>query len=65
MRKVFRENTGDMSMGTYRSLLPTFSEIESVNIIGIGEPLLNQNIVEMVKLGRNHLPDHRFVYRCR
>ena len=60
MRKVFRETTGDMSMETYRALLPVFPEIGSVNIIGIGEPLLNEKLIEMVQLGKKHLPAHGF-----
>jgi putative metalloenzyme radical SAM/SPASM domain maturase len=56
MRKVLLEETGDMSLETYKALLPVFPELESVNIIGIGEPLLNENIIEMIKLGKRHLP---------
>ena len=56
MRKVWKEDSGDMTMETYRALIPTFREIESVNIIGIGEPLLNENIIEMIRLGKEHLP---------
>lgn len=50
------EDSGDMSLETYKALLPVFSELESANIIGIGEPLLNENIFEMIKLGKKHLP---------
>jgi putative metalloenzyme radical SAM/SPASM domain maturase len=56
MRKVWKEDSGDMAMETYRALIPTFAEIESVNIIGIGEPLLNENVIEMIRLGKEHLP---------
>jgi len=56
MRKLWKEDGSDMTMETYRALLPTFPEIESVNIIGIGEPLLNGNIIEMIRLGKEHLP---------
>ena len=55
MRKVFEENTGDMDMETYSALVPVFPHIESVNIIGIGEPLLNAHIFDMIHLGRNAL----------
>lgn len=56
MRKLWEEDGSDMTMETYRALLPIFPEIEAVNIIGIGEPLLNENIIEMIRLGKEHLP---------
>ncbi len=56
MRKVLREEPGDMSLDTYKALLPVFSGIEAINVIGIGEPLLNENILEMIRLGKTHLP---------
>ena len=61
MRNVWHEDTGDMSLDTYRALLPVFPEINSVNLIGIGEPLLNESIVDMVRLAKAHLrPDSTF-----
>jgi len=56
MRKLWKEDGSDMTMETYRALLPIFPEIEAVNIIGIGEPLLNENVIEMIRLGKEHLP---------
>ncbi len=56
MRKVWKEESGDMSLETYEALLPSFPELEGVNIIGIGEPLLNEHIIEMIRLGKAHLP---------
>lgn len=56
MRKVLMEESGDMSLQTYKALLSIFPELESVNVIGIGEPLLNENIIEMIRLGKKHLP---------
>jgi molybdenum cofactor biosynthesis enzyme MoaA len=41
MRKVWKEDSGDMTLETYKALLPAFSKIEAINLIGIGEPLLN------------------------
>ena len=55
MREVLREETGNMTLETYRALLPAFSQVETVNIIGIGEPLMNENIIEMIRLGKEHL----------
>jgi len=54
-RKVFKEEPGDMSLETYKSLVPVFSEVEAVNVIGLGEPLLNENILEMVRIGKTRL----------
>ncbi|UCG84253.1 MAG: SPASM domain-containing protein, partial [Dehalococcoidia bacterium] len=56
MRKVWKEDSGDMSLDTYKAMLPVFPELESVNIIGIGEPLLNEHIIEMIQLGKANLP---------
>ena len=58
MRKILMEESGDMSLDTYKALLPVFPELEAVNIIGIGEPLMNENIIEMIRLGKKHLPAH-------
>ena len=56
MRKVWKEESGDMSLETYKALLPVFPELETVNIIGIGEPLLNEHIIKMIQLGKANLP---------
>ena len=55
MRRVWKEDSGDMSLETFNALGPVFSEIEAINIIGIGEPLLNDNIIEMVRIAKAHL----------
>jgi putative metalloenzyme radical SAM/SPASM domain maturase len=56
VRKVWNEESGDMSLETFKALLPTLPQIEMVNVIGIGEPLLNENIFEMIRLAKQHLP---------
>ncbi|HEY48844.1 MAG TPA: radical SAM protein [Dehalococcoidia bacterium] len=56
IREVVKEETGDMTLETYKALLPVFPEIETVNLIGIGEPLMNENLIEMIRLGKAHLP---------
>jgi len=56
MRNVWKEGSGDMSLDTYRALLPAFGELESANIIGIGEPLLHSDVIEMIRLGKASLP---------
>ena len=58
MRRVWNEDSGDMSLDTFKALVPVFPEIETINIIGIGEPLLNENIFEMIELGKQNLPPH-------
>ena len=55
IRRVWKEDAGDMAPETYRALLPAFPEVESVNFIGIGEPLLHPDLIEMIKLARSHL----------
>lgn len=55
IRRVWKEDTGDMELETYKALLPAFSDVTSVNFIGIGEPLLHPNLVEMVRLAKTHL----------
>ncbi len=56
MRKALAEDTGHMSIETYEGLLPALPTIQSLNIIGIGEPLLNENTFEMIRLGKRNLP---------
>jgi putative metalloenzyme radical SAM/SPASM domain maturase len=58
VRNVWREDSGDMSLETYRALATVFPEIETINMIGIGEPLLNEKIFEMIRLGKEHLPEN-------
>ncbi len=58
VRNVWREDSGDMSLETYRALAKVFPEIETINMIGIGEPLLNDKIFEMIRLGKEHLPEN-------
>jgi len=58
VRKVWREDSGDMSMQTYGALAPVFPEVEAINLIGIGEPLLNEKIFEMIRLGKELLPEN-------
>ncbi|MBE0481625.1 MAG: radical SAM protein, partial [Dehalococcoidia bacterium] len=61
MRHALKEQTGDMSLDTYRALVPVFPQVESINLIGTGEPLLHENIIEIVRLGKANLaPDGIF-----
>lgn len=56
IRRVWQEKSGDMSIETFKALVPVFPVIETINFIGIGEPLLNENIFDMIQLGRKNLP---------
>jgi len=58
MKTVWKEDIGDMSLHTFKALLPVLPEIESINLIGIGEPLLNENVIEMVRLAKGQLPSN-------
>lgn len=44
-------------MDTYRRLLPLFPHLESVSLTGYGEPLLNSNLLDMVRQARASLPE--------
>lgn len=56
LRTVLHEDRGDMNLPTYMMLVPIFPEIEAVNFLGVGEPLLNEHLLEMIRLARSHLP---------
>jgi putative metalloenzyme radical SAM/SPASM domain maturase len=48
---------GDMDIETFRSLLPSFSRLNSLNLSGYGEPFLNPHLVSMIQMARERLPD--------
>ncbi len=56
VRKVWNEESGDMSLDTFKALLPVLPLLQNLNIIGIGEPLLNENLFEMIRLAKQELP---------
>jgi MoaA/NifB/PqqE/SkfB family radical SAM enzyme len=43
---------GNMSMETFRKLLPFFKQVVNVDLTGWGEPLLNPNLSEMITLAK-------------
>lgn len=45
-------------METYSRLLSLFPSLDFVNLTGYGEPLLNSNLLEMVRLARKTMPPH-------
>jgi putative metalloenzyme radical SAM/SPASM domain maturase len=46
----------DMDMEIFRSLIPSFSRLDSLNLSGYGEPFLNPDLVSMIRLSRERLP---------
>jgi len=56
LRQTFREPFGDMEMDTFRSLLPSFPQLDSLNLSGYGEPFLNPHLIDMILLARKWLP---------
>lgn len=56
VRSGWQEDLGDMSLETYKRLLPVFPELKSISLYGIGEPLLNDHLMEMIRLAKACLP---------
>jgi putative metalloenzyme radical SAM/SPASM domain maturase len=42
-------------MDTFRSLLPSFPQLDSLNLSGYGEPFLNPHLIDMILLARKWL----------
>jgi len=49
---------GDMEMEIFRSLLPSFPKLNSLNLSGYGEPFLNPTLVNMIHIAREWLSDN-------
>lgn len=47
-----------MEMEIFRSLLPSFSKIDSLNLSGYGEPFLHPHLVSMIHIAREWLPEN-------
>lgn len=58
LRQTWEEEQGDMDMETFKGLIPAFPRLNSINLSGYGEPFLNQNLIEMIRLSRKQLPEH-------
>ncbi|MCX5884486.1 MAG: radical SAM/SPASM family putative metalloenzyme maturase [Proteobacteria bacterium] len=56
LRNSLQEEDGDMHPSLYQKLIPVFSGLNKFSIIGLGEPLLHPQIVEMVRAARSSLP---------
>jgi len=56
IRRTWRARLTDMGMGLYRKISKSFGGLKKVNLYGLGEPLVNPNFLEMVKMARERLP---------
>ena len=50
-----RGEEGDMSLNTFKRLLPVLREVEYVNLNGIGEPLMNPEFLEILKFAKDNM----------
>src|SRR5215211_4993145 len=46
-------STGALSLDAFRSLLDELPDVDDITLQGLGEPLLNPDLVEMVKLAKD------------
>jgi putative metalloenzyme radical SAM/SPASM domain maturase len=58
IRQAWEDSMGDMDVETFRSILPSFSRLESLNLSGYGEPFLHPQLVSMIQVARERLPGH-------
>ncbi|MFH0813732.1 MAG: radical SAM protein [Pseudomonadota bacterium] len=54
LRQTWQEATGDMSMETFKGLIPAFFRLDSINLSGYGEPFLNPQLIDMILLAKEH-----------
>ena len=58
LRQTWPEKTGDMDIDTFKGLIPSFANLDSINLTGYGEPLLQPQLVDMIGIARAHTPAH-------
>ncbi|MBN2467771.1 MAG: SPASM domain-containing protein [Deltaproteobacteria bacterium] len=58
LRQSWDESFGDMDMDTFKSLAPSFEGLEAVSFSGYGEPFLNPNLIEMIRIAREKMPSY-------
>lgn len=56
LRNSLREENGDMPVSLYWKLLPVFPYLKKFSLIGLGEPLLHPQLIEMISTARKRLP---------
>jgi len=56
LQQSWREPFGDMDIDTFRSLLPLFPALDSLNLSGYGEPFLHPHLTDIIGLARKWLP---------
>lgn len=52
---------GDMSIGTFRALLPAMRNLKALVLNGIGESLLHPRLVQFIRLARRQMPDDGWI----
>ncbi len=52
---------GDLTLEAFKALLPATPDLEAMVFAGIGEPLLHQQIDQLVYLAKQHLPNNAWV----
>jgi len=52
---------GDLSMDTFRELIPAFPYLKALILTGIGEPLLHPDLEKFIALAKKHLPQNSWV----
>ncbi|OGL39544.1 MAG: hypothetical protein A3C43_10915 [Candidatus Schekmanbacteria bacterium RIFCSPHIGHO2_02_FULL_38_11] len=58
MRGTFSENQGDMDLSTFKKLIPALPQIKFLNLTGLGEPLMNASLFEIIKIAKELLPEN-------
>lgn len=49
------DDEGDMDIEIFKRLIPVLSGLDYINLNGIGEPLLNNNIFEFISIAKSHM----------
>lgn len=57
----YKAEEGDLSIDLFRGLQPIFGQLDSVVFSGIGEPMLNPNLQEMIDLAKRSIPDSGWI----
>jgi MoaA/NifB/PqqE/SkfB family radical SAM enzyme len=47
-----------MDIDTFKGLIPSFATLDSINLNGYGEPLLQRQLLDMIFIARTHTPSH-------
>jgi radical SAM protein with 4Fe4S-binding SPASM domain len=59
IRRVWNAKPLDMDLNLYKKIAKTnFQKLNRVILYGLGEPFINPNILEMIKIAREYLPEY-------